>query len=51
MNFEFIEMCSLWFNWPRVIISSIRRQAIIGTNDCLVYWRIYASLGLNEISE
>ena len=25
-----------------------RRQAIIWTNDVLAYWRIYASLGLNE---
>ena len=26
-----------------------RRQAIIWTNDGLSYWRIYASLGLNEL--
>ena len=26
-----------------------RRQAIIWTNDGFVWWRIYASLGLNEI--
>ena len=26
-----------------------RRQAIIWTNDSLFYWRIYASLGLNEL--
>ena len=26
---------------------SIRRQAIIWNNDVLVYWRIYASFGLN----
>ena len=25
-------------------------QAIIWTNDGLVYWRIYASLRLNELS-
>ena len=25
------------------------RQTIIWTNDGLVYWRIYASLGLNEL--
>ena len=24
-------------------------QAIIWTNDGLVYWRIYVSLGLNEV--
>ena len=28
---------------------SIRRQAIIWTNDGQVCWRIYASLGLNEL--
>ena len=27
-----------------------RRQAIIWINDDLVYWRIYASLGLNEFT-
>ena len=27
----------------------IRRQAIIWTNDGLVWWRIYVSLGLNEL--
>ena len=27
-----------------------RRQAIVCTNDGLVYWRIYATLGLNELS-
>ena len=26
------------------------RQAIIWTNDGLVYWRIYASLGFNELT-
>ena len=26
-----------------------RWQAIIWTNDGIVYWRIYASLGLNEL--
>ena len=28
-----------------------RRQAIIWTRGGLVYWRIYASLGLNELTE
>ena len=28
-----------------------RRQAIIWTNDGLVYWPIYTSLGLNEFLE
>ena len=27
-----------------------RQQAIIWTNDALVYWRIYVSLGLNELT-
>ena len=32
-----------------VLVSS-RRQAMISTNDGLVYRRIYASFGLNELS-
>ena len=27
----------------------MRRQAIISTNDGEVYWRLYSSLGLNEL--
>ena len=48
-------MCSQYFNKQQISIGSDnglvpnRRQAIIWTNDCLVYWRIYASLGLNDI--
>ena len=45
-------MCSVWFKqqWGSSISSDDgwalnMRQAIIGTNDCLVNWRIYASLG------
>ena len=51
----FIEMCFLGSNWQYVIIGSDkgwapnRRQAIIWTSDGLVYWCIYASLGLNEL--
>ena len=30
-------------------LSPKRWQAIIWTNDGIVYWRIYASLGLNEL--
>ena len=47
-------MCSLRFTSQYVIIGSDnglvpnRQQAIIWTNDGLVYWGIYASLGLNE---
>ena len=29
----------------------VRRQAIIWTNDELVYWRIYSSLGLNDMTQ
>ena len=42
-------------NWQQVIIGSeedlvpYRREAIISTNDGLIKWRIYASLGLDEI--
>ena len=49
-------MCSVVYNLQYVIIGSDkglapkRRQAIIWTNDCPVYWRIYASLGLNELT-
>ena len=43
-------------NWQYGSISSDnslapnRRQAIIWTNDGLVYLRIYVSLGLNEVT-
>ena len=30
-------------------LAPIRQQAIIWTNDGLVYWHIYASLDLNEL--
>ena len=52
---NFPEICSLGTNWQYVSIGSgnglapVRRQAIIWTNDGLVYWRIYSSLGLNEL--
>ena len=32
------------------LLSSYMEQAIIWTNDGLVYWRIYASLGPNELT-
>ena len=31
-------------------LAPTRRQAVIWTNDGLVYWRIYASLGLNDLT-
>ena len=57
-------MCSLGLDWQYVTIGSDnglapnrdnglapnRRQAIIWTNDGLIYWHIYASLSLNELS-
>ena len=49
-------MCSLWSNWQYVIIGSDnglapnRQQAINWTNDGLVIWRIYPSLGLSELT-
>ena len=52
----FSEVCSLGSNQQYSIISSdngldlIRWQAIIWTNNGLVYWCIYASLGLNELN-
>ena len=51
----FIVMCPFGANLQYVIIGSDntlapnRRQAIIWTNDGPVYWRIYASLGLNKL--
>ena len=53
-DYDFTEVCSLGSNWQYPSIGSdnglapVRRQAIIWTN-WLVYWRIYASLGLNEL--
>ena len=55
-TFEFIEMCSSGFNWQYIITGSDNClvpnmwQAIIWISDGLVYWRIYASLGL-ELTE
>ena len=31
-------------------LAPARQQTIIWTNNVLVYWRIYASLGLNELN-
>ena len=50
-----IEICSLGSNWQLTIIGSDnglslnRRQPIIWTNDGVVCWSTYASLGLNEL--
>ena len=51
----FIKMCSSGFIWQHAMIGSDKglvpnsRQVFIWTNVGLVYWRIYASLGLNEL--
>ena len=52
---NFTDLCSLWSNWQYGSIGSdnglapTRRQAIMWTNDGQVWWRIYASLGPNEL--
>ena len=54
---NFTEICSLGSNWQYGSIGSDHglvpsmRQAIIWTNGGMLYWRIYASLGLNELSQ
>ena len=52
---KFPEMCSLWSTWHYGSIcldtsmALNRLQAIIWTNDGILYWRIYALLGLNTV--
>ena len=49
-------MCSIGSDWQYVIIGSDndmetnRRQAIVWTNDDLVFWRMYASRGFNGLN-
>ena len=58
LNFEwnFAEICPLGYNWQYCNIGSdnglapARRQAIIWSNVVMLYWRIYASLSLNELT-
>ena len=51
-DINFIEVCSQWSNWQNVTIGSDnglapnRRQAIIWTNNGLVYRGIYTSSNL-----
>ena len=50
----FTEPYHLWLNWWVIIWSGndlILRKAINWTNDDPFYWCIYASLGLNELSQ
>ena len=55
--FDSAEFCSQGFNkqYSSIVsdngLAPTRRQSIIWTNDGLVYWRIYASLGLNDLTE
>ena len=61
--FSWMKMCKFrlrfhWISFPRVFftisigskngLSPTRRRAIIWTNDGLDWWRLYASLGLND---
>ena len=57
LNFKwyFIKMRSLYTNWQYNSIglgngSPDRRQAIVCSNDCPVYWRIFALPGANVLS-
>ena len=51
----FVELCYLGSNWQYVStgldngLVPNKWQAISWSSDGLVYWRIYASLGLNEL--
>ena len=52
---SFTVICSRGFSWKQIsfgsgngLLSNIW-QAIIWTNNCLVYRRLYASLGLNAL--
>ena len=46
-KFEF----RLEFHGSLFVIVPNKRRVIIWTSDGLVYWRIYASLGLNELNK
>ena len=54
-HIEFIEICSPWSDWQYIIIDSDnylapnRRQAINWTKDGIIYWRVYASVGLIDL--
>ena len=54
LDSDFTDFFSCVTNWQKSGIGSdnglahIRGQAIIWTNNGLIYWRIYASLGLND---
>ena len=52
---NFTKVCSQWSNWqyPSIGLDNglapNRRQAIIWTNADLIHWRIYATLGEDEL--
>ena len=58
MNFRLKFQWNLFLRFELIIFSNgsdnclapSRRQAIIWTNDGIVYWRIFTSLGLNELT-
>ena len=41
----------IWEHSSDISLAPFRRQAIIWSNDGTVYWRIYSSLGLNELNK
>ena len=48
-------MWSLWSNWQYVIVGSddalvIDEKPVSNDGQSLVHWRMYASLGLNELT-
>ena len=55
-NYDFTEVCFWWSDLQYTTNGSdngfalVRRQAIIWTNDGLVYWCTFVSLGLSELS-
>ena len=57
IDFEYslAEFCSSGSYWQKYVsihndVAPNRRQSIIWTNDGLGWWRIYASLGLNQLT-
>ena len=56
LDSQFTEIYSKGSNQQRASIRSVNgfllnRQAIFFTNDALVYWRIFVSLGLDELRD
>ena len=51
-NYNWELECGTWYHHPRWHhgLAPTRRQIIIWTNDGIVYWNIYASLGPNVLT-